>query len=575
MALEKPSGTGFKDSDPSRPGIPPSGSAASWYTPGDARRGRCLRGPSREGAQIRMSTVALINPPGIKTFSSIQMQTPNPPIGTAYVAGTLKHAGVACTCIDAVGEGMDTITAYDRRTDMKMQGLTVAQIIERIPADSDIIGITCLFSTLWPISRDMAEEIRKAFPKALLVLGSEHGTAVPEYSLRSSVFDMIALGEGVETMLDIVELWRKHGANREEWAKVRGIAYLDSADRAAARFVSTGLAARKRDVDDIPLPDWDSIPIEEYISRHQINGANIGRSMPLVATWGCPYQCTFCSSPGMWTQRWIARNPKLVVDEMELYKNKYNVTNFDFQDLTAMIRRSWIMDFTQELIDRDLGVTWQLPSGTRAEVFDREVARRLYAAGLRLLSFAPESGSDRMLKLIKKQVDLKKMIGAMREAIDAGLKLSSFIVIGFPGETKESLAETMALVRRMAWMGVHDVAVTKFVPYPGSQLFKDLQEQGKLGLDDDFFIMPMDFYTSKAPSFVEGMSSRYMYWTMMWMFLNFYAISMTRRPWRFFQAIWSVAHGVENTRFAKWLNDVFVVRRKWNRRFRQLTASQG
>jgi anaerobic magnesium-protoporphyrin IX monomethyl ester cyclase len=512
-----------------------------------------------------MSTVTLINPPGIKTFSSIQMQTPNPPIGTAYIAGTLKRAGIPYKCIDAVGDGMETITAYHRRADMKMQGLTVQQIIERIPADADIIGITCLFSTLWPISRDLAEEIRRAFPKSLLVLGSEHGTAVPEYSLRSSVFDMIALGEGIETMLDIVELWRTHGANRAEWAKVKGLAYLDG-----DKFVSTGLAARKRDVDDIPLPDWDAIPIKEYIDRHQINGANIGRSMPLLATWGCHYQCTFCSNPGMWTQRWIPRNPKLVVDEMELYRDKYNVTNFDFQDLTAMIRRSWIIDFTQELIDRKLGVTWQLPSGTRAEVFDKEVAERLYAAGLRLLSFAPESGSDKMLKLIKKQVDIPKMLHAMREAIDANLKLSCFIVIGFPGETRETIAETMKLVRKMAWMGVHDVAVTKFVPYPGSQLFKELQEQGKLGLDDEFFIMPMDFYTAKAPSFVEGMTSRYLYWTMMAMFSNFYAISMIRRPWRFIGAVWSVFQGVESTRFAKWLNDVFVVRRKWNRRYKEL-----
>ncbi len=516
-----------------------------------------------------METVTLINPPGIKTFSSIQMQTPNPPIGTAYIAGSLKQAGIHCEVIDAVGEGMDTITRYEQRADMKVQGLTFEQIADRVRADTDIIGVTCLFSTLWPITKRMAEILRRRFPKALFVLGSEHGTAVPENVLRNSVFDMIALGEGVETVVEIVRTYREAGCSRTAWSNIRGVAFLDD----EGQFVSTGLAPRKRDVDQIPWPDWDSIPIREYIDRHQINGANIGRSMPLIATWGCPYQCTFCSNPGMWTQRWVPRNPKDVVDEMQYYKNKYDVTNFDFQDLTAMIRRNWIMEFTQELMDRRLNVTWQLPSGTRAEVFDEEVAKRLYAAGLRLLSFAPESGSEKILKLVKKQVDLKEMIGAMRHALAAGLKLSCFIVIGFPGESRETLRESMRLIRKIALMGVYDLAVTKFVPYPGSQLFTELQAAGKIELDDDFFIMPMDFYTKRAPSFVEGISSRYLYWMMIWMFINFYAIAMVRRPWRFFEAVFNALRGVENTRFTKWLNDMIVVRWRWNRRYRQLSSS--
>ncbi len=508
-----------------------------------------------------MSIVTLINPPGIKTFSSIQMQTPNAPIGIAYIAAVLKQEGIAYKVIDAVGEGMDTITAYPARPDMLMQGLTYDQIIDRIPENSDIIGFTCMFSTLWPITREIIQKARERFPNALLVLGGEHGTAVVEVSLRTAPLDMICLGEGIETVVSIVEGYRKDPKSRAHWPEIKGIAYL-GADGAV---VNTGLSARKRDVDAIPTPDWESVPVREYIDRHQINGANLGRSMQLLATWGCPYQCTFCSNPAMWTQRWIPRSPKLVADEMELYKNKYNVTNFDFQDLTAMVRRSWVLEFAQELIDRKLNVTWQLPSGTRAEVFDEEVAKALYNSGLRLLSFAPESGSEYMLKLIKKQVNIPKMLGAMKIAIDSGLKLSCFIVIGFPGETRETIKDTMRLVRKMAVLGVHDVAVTKFVPYPGSQLFRELQEQGKLKLDDDFFIMPMDFYTSKAPSFVEGMSSRYMFWTMYWMFLNFYAISFSLRPWRFFTALFSVTQGQEPTRFAKWLNDMFIVRFKWRR----------
>lgn len=514
---------------------------------------------------MKSATVVLIAPPGIKTFSSIQMQTPNPPLGTAYIAGVLKHEGIPYKVIDAVGEGITQITEYASRPGMKVQGLTVAQILERIPDGTDIVGFSCMFSTLWPLTRDIAAAVRAKLPKARLVLGGEHGTAVPENVLRTSPIDLVVLGEGTETVLDVISALRSDPASKDHWAGVKGIAYLD----AGGKFRDNGLSPRKRAVDDIPLPDWESIPIREYIDRHQINGANIGRSMPLLATWGCPYQCTFCSNPGMWTQAWIPRSPKCVADEMQAYKEKYGVTNFDFQDLTAMINRRWILEFTKELIDRKLNVTWQLPSGTRAEVFDKEVAESLYAAGLRLLSFAPESGSPSMLKLVKKQVDLDKMLVSMKTALDAGFKLSCFIVIGFPGETVETLHETMVLIRRMALLGVHDVVVSKFVPYPGSKLFRELQASGRLKLDDDFFIMPMEFYTSRAPSFADGISSRRLYFTMLWMFFNFYALSLLTRPWRVVQAFSAVFTGHEETRLAKWVNDMLVVRGRWKRQARK------
>jgi radical SAM superfamily enzyme YgiQ (UPF0313 family) len=336
--------------------------------------------------------------------------------------------------------------------------------------------------------------------------------------------------------------------------------------------VTTGLSPRRRDIDAIPTPDWDAFPIEAYIAGHQINGVNLGRSMPLLATRGCPFQCTFCSNPAMWTQRWIARDPKAVVDEMQAYVHRYGVRNFDFQDLTAVVKRSWIVDFCRELIDRGLNVTWQMPSGTRSEVFDAEIADLLYRSGCRALAFAPESGSPEILKAVKKQVNLDRMLVSMRAAVRRGLNLSCFVVIGFPDETRATLRMTMRLIRRMAVLGVHDVSVSKFVPYPGSELFTRLQRAGKIQLDDDFFVSPMDFYTRRAPSYADRVSTTRLYWTMVWMFTNFYLISFALRPGRCVRTLAkAVLTGVEETRYAKWFSDRLFVRRRWRRLARAAT----
>jgi anaerobic magnesium-protoporphyrin IX monomethyl ester cyclase len=501
--------------------------------------------------------ITLINPPGLKSFSGLQMHTPNPPLGLAYIAGATRAAGLPCMVIDGTGAALDAISLYPRRADFMVQGLSIEEIVRRIPDDARIIGVTCMFSTLWPLTRDLAVCIRARFPHAILVLGGEHGTAVPELVLRDSRFDVVVLGEGEETFVRLATTI----LHKQPWQDLPGIAHL-----AGGLFRANGLSARSRKIDAIAAPDWDSFPIEDYISRHQINGSNLGRSMPMLATRGCPYQCTFCSSPNMWTTRYIQRAPAAVADEMELYRRKYNVVNFDFQDLTAVVKRRWVVDFCRELIDRKLDVTWQMPSGTRCEIFDDEVADLLYQSGCRALAFAPESGSPDILEKIRKQVSLDQMLGAMRIAVRRGFKLSAFMVIGFPEDTPATLRASLRLVRRMALLGVHDVAVSKFVPYPGSELFRRLQQEARIAADDDFFLSPMDFYARTAPSYSEDVSTRRLYVTMLWMFVNFYVISFACRPFRTARILLkAVATGTEETRFAKWLNDVLFVRRRWRK----------
>ena len=499
--------------------------------------------------------ITLIHPPGLKALGPLQNHVPNPPIGLAYIAAVLKEAGRPYCVIDATGEALDAAGPYDLRDDFVVQGLTMEELVERIPEDTKIIGVGCMFSFYWPITRLVIENIRARFPDALIVIGGEHVTALPEFSLGDSPADVAVLGEGEETFLALLNAWD----TEQPLADVPGLAFKHKGE-----IVNTGLSARTRDIDSIPFPDWDSFPIEEYISRHQTNGLNMGRSMPILTTRGCPYRCTFCSSPDMWTTRYVQHSPKRVVDEMALYVKKYNVTNFDSQDLTAIVKRSWSIQLCEELISRDLNITWQMPTGTRSEVFDEEVVDLLYRSGCQLLSFAPESGLPEILREIKKQIDLDNLFKGIRGALRRGFKISCFVVIGLPMECPDALKMTMGMIRKFAMMGVHDVTVNKFVPYPGSVIFQKLLAEGKVQLSDEFFLSTMDLYTKNSPSFADAIAPKSLYRTMLLMFFNFYIISFLLRPFRVIRVLWlAVTTGIEETKYAKWFIYRFFSRRKW------------
>ncbi len=145
--------------------------------------------------------LTLINPPGLKTFSGLNMHTPNPPLGLAYVAGEVRKSGFDLSVIDAVGEDLDNIKPYKARGDLMVQGLSVAEIVSRLHPSTDIVGIGCTFSTFWPLAREVATTIREKYPEMRIVLGGEHGTAVPESVLRSSQVDIVVLGEGEQTFV--------------------------------------------------------------------------------------------------------------------------------------------------------------------------------------------------------------------------------------------------------------------------------------------------------------------------------------------------------------------------------------
>lgn len=498
--------------------------------------------------------VVLVKPP-MQVARGNHLTLACPPLGIAYLAASLRSHGIPVTVVDAVGEAPDQVSPIQGRPGLLRYGLTDEQIVRRIPADATFIGVSSMFSEEWPLARSVLRALALAFPEALLVAGGEHVSAAPELVLRDCVgVSACVLGEGEETLVELVQ----HVTQGLSVSQLPGLAL-----RSGARVLRTPRRKRVRALEDLARPAWDLLPMEQYLSRGLGYGVRRGRSVPILASRGCPFQCTFCSSPQMWTTRWSARAPAAVLAEMEDGVERWGARNFDFYDLTAIVRKDWIVEFCHLLIARRWDVTWQIPAGTRSEALDEEVVGLLFRAGCRNVAYAPESGSEAVLGRIKKRVRLDRMRRSMAAAIAAGLIVKCNLVMGFPDETPAEMLDTVRLCAELAWLGVHDVNVTPFCPYPGSELFESLLKSGRIpALDDRYFDMLSSYSDlSRTASFsdhVTELELGALRWAAM---AVFYGASFGLRPSRAASLVLHLATGHQTTRLERALSDILARQR--------------
>ena len=485
-----------------------------------------------------------------------------PPIGPAYLAASLRQAGHRPRIVDGLGENPFQVTSLFNNA-VTAIGLRSEEIVERIEPDTDLIGVSCMFSQDWPEIRRLIQLVRRRFPSIPIVAGGEHITATAGFTLDSTPeVDVCVVGEGEETIVELAATMARGGP----LDAISGlILRVDPGSRgpglpmlAGTTTRSTGSRTRIRALDDIPRPAWDLVPIENYLDHGFGYGVNRGRSMPMIATRGCPYECTFCSNPEMWTTLWYARDPEKVLDEIQTYREQYGATNFDFYDLTAIVKRTWIVQFTNRILERQMVFTWQLPSGTRSEAIDTEVSRLLYESGCRNMSYAPESGSPAVLKRIKKVVKLDRLEASVLGAVHAGLNVKLNIIMGFPNETRTELGETVRFLSRMGLAGVHDISISLFSPYPGSELYHDLRKSGRIPeLSDDYFLglgAYKDF--SQAISYTDGLSPKVLGLYRILGYLVFYGAQYAARPGRVARLLLNLVQHRQESRLDKSLQDL-------------------
>jgi radical SAM superfamily enzyme YgiQ (UPF0313 family) len=411
----------------------------------------------------------------VETFR-VGTSTLVPPLGLAYIAGAIEAQGYSVTLIDSLIAAPLNHTPYFQGY---LLGISLSEVAARIPADAKAVGITCMFTHEWPMVVQLVKLIKALRPELPVVVGGEHVTAIPEFSLATSQVDALVLGEGEETAAELFVALVSGNPIDE----ISGIAF----QRDGEIFVNKR-RARRRQIDEIARPSWHLFDLEAYHDNRFVGGVYSEQvTVPMLATRGCPYQCTYCSSPNMWTTRWIPRDPKEVADEIESYIETYGAGNFPFYDLTAVIQKKWIVDFCNEIIDRGLDITWQLASGTRSEAIDEEVAALLNRAGMINMAYAPESGSDRTRRFIRKRVTGEKLNKSIAAAASADLSVAAYMVIGFPHDGRQEMRETLDFLRDIAKRGVNDLGSGYYSALPGTELFRTLYENGDVVIDREYF----------------------------------------------------------------------------------------
>jgi anaerobic magnesium-protoporphyrin IX monomethyl ester cyclase len=463
-------------------------------------------GEDSMGAVNESGPVCLIRPPAVETFRFSSLSI-TPPLGLAYVAGSIEAAGHRVEVLDAVTSAPTRHTRYFRGY---LVGLGFEDIAARVPADAKAIGITVVFTHEWPAIAKLIEHVKARLPDVPVILGGEHVSSMPEFCLLTSRADYLVLGEGEETvvaLLDALDRGLPH-------ADIPGIGYREQTGDGTGAAVVNPRRERTLAIDAIPRPAWHLIDLDTYHEHRWMGGMySSTKSVPILATRGCPYQCTYCSAPNMWTPRWIPRDPKKVVDEIEHYIETFGARNFPFQDLTAIIKREWIVEFCNELLDRGVEITWQMPTGTRSEAIDAEVAQLLRRTNMISMAYAPESGSETTRQLIKKKMKSDRMFESMKAAVDAELNVMVFMVIGFPHDTDEHIAENLGFFEKIAEIGINDAAVGFYMALPGTQIFDSLYDSGKITLDRRYFRHILSSTSLWATSTYSGLSRpKLTYW---------------------------------------------------------------
>lgn len=369
-------------------------------------------------------------------------ETLDPPLGIASIAAVFEKKSYDVSIIDANAEN-----------------LTIDEIHSRlIKLKPDVVGISCNYSPLHNPTLEIAAMVKSEFDTPVIV-GGNHATAVAEYILSCSHdIDFIVRGEGEAVLPDLIEAL----LHKALLSHVKGITY-----REEDSIVSTHHAPLIANLDDLPIPAYHLLPMDKY-SRYNI-----------IASRGCPFNCSYCASNVIFKRKVRYRSPKLVVDEIEYLLQNYGKKHFWFSDDTFISNPKYTNSLLDELIKREIDITWSCL--TRVDVVNKELLKKMKNSGCSYISYGIESGNQEMLNKMGKKITIDEILTTLKLTYEVGIEQYGFFIVGFPGESWETIMDSYRLIYQSKLNGA---AFNILIPLPGTRLMNELIKTNLIKLDE-------------------------------------------------------------------------------------------
>lgn len=376
-----------------------------------------------------MNKVCLLNPDVKGLIDKLSY----PPLGILYIAAVLERHGIDVSYVDFCLGDSD------------------------IP-DAEIYGIAIHSIAVFKEANEIAQKIKREKGSGVLIVAG--GACITSYYnevLATGLYDIVVVGEGEETFLEIV--------SGKDKCIITGIAYMDS-----DKVVVNPGRPYIPNLDDLPFPARHLLPKESTHSFSGIHGRSDTASTTILTSRGCPYSCTFCDIT-QWGRRYRTRSPSNVVQEIQDIRDKYGIRHFRFIDDIYTLDRKRVIEISKMVMP--LGISYIII--TRPDCLDLELMKWLKDSGCTEIIMGIESGSEKILKAMNKKETLKDYINAVEMARNYGIKSKFLLLFGFPGEDNKTVIETVRLLEEARPDKVH---LSTFIPLPGSDVWNHPEKYG-------------------------------------------------------------------------------------------------
>jgi len=433
------------------------GQGSGWVT-GLFQTCRARAGSVIQIISVNVMKVLLINSP-----IRLDAQPSCIPYGLATVASTLQHAGI-------------DVEIYDINTLRPSRD----QISDTLKDKTwDIAGVSGLITT-YAFQNWIISQLKAINPAAPVISGGGLATSNGELLFNQTDVDITVGGEGEQTMLELCRALELGG----DLSKIPGIRF-----RQNGRIVLNETRKNIENLDDIPFPAWDLLPMETYLENsiwgdvaNNSSGFRkdvaVTRSMNIVSSRGCPSLCRYCYHLfGRSDYRF--RSAQHVIEEIEILVDRYCIDFIGFVDDNMMASEKWLLKFCGLMERKKFPLTWGCHG--RVNSANPEVLQRMAETGCVWIGYGIESGSQRMLDAMNKKATVEQAKQAITNTRNAGIYANTTFIFGYPGETLESIQETIDFKREM---GIESGSFFA-TPYPQTPLYEKAQSRIK---DEEAFI---------------------------------------------------------------------------------------